>query len=73
MYKKIAAHKSVGSSYADFLRSEKVVNEGWEEKLRKKFVDKTEEEFKAAEGFKHSVTNTRDPKYPGSRSLTHKW
>jgi hypothetical protein len=32
-----------------------------------------EEEFKASEGFKPSIKDTKDPNFKGSRSLTHKW
>lgn len=35
--------------------------------------DKTEEEFKAADTFKPLLSNTWNPEYLGSRSLTHKW
>ena len=32
-----------------------------------------EEEFKASEGLKPRLEETKDPKFKGSRSLTHKW
>lgn len=41
--------------------------------MKQRFLDKTEEEFKAAADFKPLASNTRNENYLGSRSLTHKW
>lgn len=32
-----------------------------------------EEEYKESEKYKPSLEQVRDPKFKGSRSLTHKW
>jgi hypothetical protein len=36
-------------------------------------VNHFEEEFKEGEKYKPTLQQTREPKYKGSRSLTHKW
>lgn len=73
MYAKIRAHSSVASSFATRLIGEGVVKEEFVSKMRSWFIDKTEEEFKAAADFKPLISNTRREDYLGSWSLTHKW
>lgn len=43
------------------------------DKMKQQITAHFEEEFKASENYKPTVAETKDPKFKGSRSLTHKW
>ena len=73
MYEVIRSMKPVSQSYA-----EKVIAEGaMKDTQYQKIVDQTaiyfEDEFKESENYKPSIQQVKDPKFKGSRSLTHKW
>ena len=73
MYEVIRSMKPVSQSYA-----EKVIAEGaMKDTQYQKIIDQTaayfEDEFKESENYKPSIEQIKDPKFKGSRSLTHKW
>jgi 2-oxoglutarate dehydrogenase complex dehydrogenase (E1) component-like enzyme len=73
MYEVIRSMKSVAQSYADKLIAEGSLKDTQYQKIVESTAAYFEEEFKEADKYKPSIDSFKDPKFKGSRTLTHKW
>ena len=73
MYQKIRSMETPPQRYAKSLIAQGVVTEAEVEALRTQINEHFEKEFQASLTFQPSLKDTKDPRYKGSRSLTHKW
>lgn len=73
MYEKIRALKTLPEQYAIDLIKQGVIKEQGYKKMVDLINHHFEEEFKASQTHKPSIKETKDEKYAGNRSMTHKW
>ena len=60
-------------AYADKLLAAKVITEAEVASIRDQVNTHFEAEFQASLSFTPQLKDTKDPKYRGSRAMTHKW
>lgn len=65
--------KTLPEKYADDLIAQGIIKKDAYKKMVEKINKYFDEEFKASEQHKPTLKDTRDEKYAGNRSLTHKW
>ena len=73
MYSKIRSLDTPPQRYAKTLIEQGIVTQEYVDNLKEQIDEHFEKEYQASLTFKPTLKNTRDPKYRGSRSLTHKW
>lgn len=73
MYEAIRAMKSVSTAYAEKLMAEGTMKDTQYQKIVEQTAQYFEDEYKESEKIKPSLVQTKDPKFKGSRSMTHKW
>ena len=73
MYKKIREILTPPKQYQEQLISEGVISAEDAQKLRDQIETHFEQEYQKSLNLVPSLKDTTDPKYRGSRSLTHKW
>ena len=65
--------KSVADAYSAKLIKEGTLKESQHQKIVQQTSSYFEEEFKESEKYKPSIAQIKDPKFKGSRAMTHKW
>ena len=73
MYSKVRSLQSFPDALADKMVEEGLITKDEVENIKNEINSHFENEFQKSQTFSPKLKNTTDPKYKGSRALTHKW
>jgi len=73
MYEKIRARKTPPTMYAEHLVEDGIIDEAGVQKIKDQVNKYFETEWEKSKEYTPSMKDFKNPKYRGSRTLTHKW